>query len=146
MGRAKDGTNRGSKPGERRGGRQKGTENRNTLALREMLEAYGMGTTKDHPVLRMYKIGCGDIKQKVLNQKTGKIVEMEAPLELQGRMLDAVASFIEARRKAIEFKDGDGNTVAPVVMSFETLPTVDAGLLRVMQMYRKNQAKKKGNG
>lgn len=143
---AKDGTKRGSKPGERRGGRAKGTPNRNTLALRERLEALGMGTTKPCMEELLARIAWGDAKEEVVT-KSGGIVKVAPPLKLRAWCAGEVLSYLEPKRKAIEFKDKDGNTVDPPQMvDFATLPEVTPGLLRVMQAYQKAQAKRKGKG
>jgi len=59
---------RGAKPGERRRGRQKGTPNKRTIELRELLESMGMGPNDD-PVLFMARVSKGEVEGATLEQR-----------------------------------------------------------------------------
>mgnify|MGYP003345183770 CR=1 FL=1 len=78
---------RGSKPGERRGGRQKGTPNRRTLEIEERLVAVGC-----HPLEAMARLAMD---------------ESNSP-ELRGKLLAELAGFIAPKRRAVEHTGADG--------------------------------------
>ena len=71
----------GSKPGERRGGRQKGTPNKKTLDVANCLQA----------------LGCDPIKGMALIAMD----EGNTP-ELRGKMFSELAQYIAPKRKAVE--------------------------------------------
>lgn len=72
---------RGAKPGERRGGRQKGTPNIRTLEIAERLSALGCDPIE----------GMARIAQDENN-----------PPDLRGRMYAELAQYIAPKRKSIE--------------------------------------------
>jgi len=110
---------RGSRPGERRGGRQKGTPNKKTTAIREKLDRLGLD-----PIEGMARIALGDVPCPVCKGE-GRISypgsepgfgcepchgsgrELVA-IELRARMLSELASYVEPKRKAVDH-DGDSN-------------------------------------
>jgi hypothetical protein len=71
----------GSKPGERRGGRQKGTGNKDKAELQRKLRL----------------LGCDPIEGMALIA-----VNPENPIELRAKMFAELAGYVEAKRKAIE--------------------------------------------
>ena len=73
--------NRGSRPGERRGGRQKGTPNKATADVRERLAQLGCD-----PIEGMARIA----------------MDPAAPIELRGRMCAELAGYVAPKRKAVE--------------------------------------------
>lgn len=78
---AKNSHRGGSKPGERRGGRQKGTPNKVTGEIKDQLATLGFD-----PITAMVKIA-----------KNGK-----NPVEVRARMCSELAQYIAPKRKAIE--------------------------------------------
>ena len=82
---------RGSKPGERRGGRQKGTPNRRTLEVQQRLSELDCD-----PIQGMARIA----------------MNPEASLELQGRMYAELAMYIAPKRKSVEHTGADGAPIA----------------------------------
>jgi hypothetical protein len=105
---------RGPKPGTQKktpgSGRKAGTPNRKTLELREELQALGMNTTRDDPVVFMAKVYWGDVKTQAmgafgplfLDKKKTKPLLVEASLGTKVHCAAEVASFLHAKRKAIE--------------------------------------------
>ena len=83
---------RGSKPGERRGGRQKGTPNKATVEVQQRLSELGVD-----PIEGMARIA----------------MDPEATLELRGRMFAELAAYIAPKRKAVEHTGADG---APITV------------------------------
>jgi hypothetical protein len=71
----------GSKPGERRGGRQRGVPNRRTLDVIERL-----ATLRCDPITGMARIA--------LNKKN--------PVELRAQMFAELAQYVAPKRKALE--------------------------------------------
>ncbi len=82
---------KGSAPGERRGGRQKGTPNKVTLDVAAKLAELGCD-----PFEGMAKIA----------------MDPEASLELRGRMYAELAQYIGPKRKAIEVAGPQGEPVS----------------------------------
>lgn len=78
---------RGSKPGERRGGRQAGTPNKSKQAIEEKLAA----------------LGCDPIEGMALIALDPK----NSP-ELRGKMFSELAQYVSAKRKAVEHSGPDG--------------------------------------
>ncbi len=98
---------RGSKPGERRGGRGKGTPNKRTVDLLEALKKAGL--TKDtHPIIAMYRVYMGETTMPVVTTEfvDGERVQTveNVPLEpsLRIKCMAEVAQYLEPKRKAIE--------------------------------------------
>lgn len=81
---------RGSAPGERRGGRQKGTPNKVSLDVAAILAKMDCCPFK----------GMAEIAQ-----------DPNASLELRGRMLSELAQYIGPKRKAIEVSGPEGEPV-----------------------------------
>ena len=82
---------RGSKPGERRGGRQKGTPNKRTVEVQQ----------------RLTELDCDPIQGMALIA-----MDPEATLELRGRMFAELAAYIAPKRKAVEHTGADGAPIA----------------------------------
>jgi hypothetical protein len=83
--------NRGSKPGEKRGGRQKGTPNKRTLAVTDKLAALGCD-----PIQRMAQIAMNE----------------EVEVTIRARLLTELAQYIAPKRKAVEVTGEDGGPLA----------------------------------
>lgn len=124
----------GSKPGEHRGGRQKGTPNKKTQDVQERLKAMGCD-----PIVGMARIAMGDSpcrecqtkgKQKYSIGIAGPYVDIDGgilrtcglchgtgkepiPAKLAGEMLKELAQYVAPRLKAIEHS-GELKT-APIV-------------------------------
>jgi hypothetical protein len=81
---------RGSAPGERRGGRKKGTPNKRTLEVTE----------------RLAELGCDPIE----GMARLAMNEANAP-ELRGRMFSELAGFVAPKRKAVEHTGADGGLI-----------------------------------
>ncbi|MEO8715192.1 MAG: hypothetical protein ABI369_09280 [Acetobacteraceae bacterium] len=99
---------RGSLPGERRGGRQKGTPNKATLSVMEKLTAIGCD-----PIAGMARLASD---------------ETNAP-ELRGRMYAELAGYVAPKRKAIEHTGADGGPIAT-----EETTTLDLSALTTEQL------------
>ena len=82
---------RGSKPGERRGGRQKGTPNRRTVEVQT----------------RLSELDCDPIQGMAL-------IAMDEgnPPELRGKMFAELAMYIAPKRRATELTGADGAAIA----------------------------------
>ena len=82
---------RGSKPGERRGGRQKGTPNRRTLEVQQ----------------RLAELDCDPIQGMAL-------IAMDEgnPPELRARMFAELAQYVAPRLKSVELSGADGAPIA----------------------------------
>ena len=83
---------RGSRPGERRGGRSKGTPNKRSVEIAELLEEL-----RCDPIEGMARIA--------MNKRA-------AP-ELRGRMYSELAQYLYPKRKAIERSGQDGTPLVP---------------------------------
>jgi hypothetical protein len=77
----------GSKPGERRGGRQRGAPNKRTLDVIERLAALHCD-----PITGMARIA----------------MDEKAPLEIRARMYAELAQYIAPKRKALEHSADPG--------------------------------------
>ncbi|HKF93854.1 MAG TPA: hypothetical protein VKB96_04485, partial [Gammaproteobacteria bacterium] len=81
---------RGAKVGERRGGRQKGTPNKRTIAVAEKLEA----------------LGCDPIKQ------IGQIaMDERVEVSVRVQVLKELCQYIAPKRKAMEVTGEDGGPI-----------------------------------
>lgn len=78
----------GCRPGERRGGRTKGTPNKLTMDVAERLAAAGCD-----PILGMVQIAQDE----------------KAPLELRARMYSELAQYTAPKRKAVDMSSSDGS-------------------------------------
>jgi hypothetical protein len=79
---------RGAKAGERRGGRQKGTPNKRTIAVAEKLAA----------------LGCDPIKQM------GQIaLDESVEVSLRVQVLKELCQYVAPKRKAVEVTGEDGS-------------------------------------
>jgi hypothetical protein len=81
---------RGSAPGERRGGRKKGTPNKRTAEVTE----------------RLAELGCDPIE----GMARLAMDEANAP-ELRGRMYSELAGFVAPKRRAVEHTGADGGPI-----------------------------------
>jgi hypothetical protein len=90
----------GAKPGERRGGRQRGTPNKRTLEVAERLAAL-----RCDPITGMARIA--------MNRKN--------PVELRARMFAELAQYIAPKRKALEHS-GDSGTIEALLARIGSLP------------------------
>jgi hypothetical protein len=81
---------RGAKVGERRGGRQKGTPNKRTIAVAETLAA----------------LGCDPIKQM------GKIaLDERVEVSVRVQVLKELCQYVAPKRKAVEVTGEDGSSI-----------------------------------
>ena len=81
---------RGAKTGERRGGRQKGTPNKRTIAVAEKLAA----------------LGCDPIKQM------GQIaLDESVEVSLRVQVLKELCQYVAPKRKAVEVTGEDGSPI-----------------------------------
>jgi len=80
----------GAKPGERRGGRQRGTPNKRTAAVTETLEALGCD-----PIEGMARIA----------------MDETAELGIRAQMYKELAQYVAPKRKAIEVTGEDGGPI-----------------------------------
>lgn len=81
---------RGSKPGERRGGRLKGTPNRRTLEVQQ----------------RLAELGCDPVE----GMARLALDESNTP-ELRGKMFSELAGYVVPKRRAIEHTGADGGPI-----------------------------------
>lgn len=93
---------RGSKPGERRGGRQKGTKNKKTQAVIDKLDDMGVDPIK----------GMADIANQAM---------AEGDMQLAGQMYRELAQYVAPKRKAVEISGDDGGPIQ-TSSSFEFIP------------------------
>ncbi|MBA2490746.1 MAG: hypothetical protein H0V34_03215 [Gammaproteobacteria bacterium] len=80
----------GAKPGERRGGRQKGTRNKRTLAVIDRLDVMGCD-----PIAGMARIA----------------MDETAELAIRAQMFKELAQYVAPKRKAIEVTGEDGGPI-----------------------------------
>ena len=92
---------RGSKPGEHRGGRKKGTKNRATLDVEAKLR--GMGCD---PILGMARIA------NAVDERGNSI---DVSVDLRARMFAELAQYVAPKRKATEITGAGGG---PVVVTW----------------------------
>src|SRR5680860_744823 len=81
---------RGASPGERRGGRQKGTPNKRTAAVTETLKALGCD-----PIEGMARIA----------------MDEKVEIAVLARMYQELAQYVAPKRKAIEITGEDGDAI-----------------------------------
>ena len=84
--------------GKKTGGRSKGTPNRRTREITELLDALDC-----EPVAGMAAIA----------------MDERNPVELRGRMYAELANYVHAKKRATEIKADDGNRVTFVFQPFE---------------------------
>jgi hypothetical protein len=95
---------RGAKAGERRGGRQKGTPNKRTIAAAEKLEA----------------LGCDPIKQ------LGQIaLDESVEVSLRVQVLKELCQYVAPKRKAMEVTGEDGGPVKTEMTVSEWLDSIN---------------------
>lgn len=111
----------GSKPGERRGGRKKGTINRNTAKARDIIEAENYGAIKE--LIRVARLAEKEYERA--EEIYDAIQKKRATLQMipltNDKVLDClkvmqksaadIAPYIHPRLKAISFQDGEGNDI-----------------------------------
>jgi hypothetical protein len=102
----------GSKPGERRGGRSKGTPNKRTIAVAEKLEELGYD-----PIEGMARITVDEkLKMSIRAQMHKELAQYVASkrkaIEVRG---EAGQSFIDALREANSRRDISGPDVSAIV-------------------------------
>lgn len=83
---------RGSKPGERRGGRKKGVPNKKTQDVAEKIQ----------------KLGCDPIEGMI---NVANLALQEKDLALAGNMYKELAQYIAPKRKAVEITGDDGGPI-----------------------------------
>ncbi len=83
-------SNRGAKPGERRGGRAKGTPNRATKDILERMEALGCD-----PLEIMARIA----------------IDINEDINLRFNAAKELAQYIAPKRRSVEMSDGEGGPV-----------------------------------
>jgi hypothetical protein len=98
----------GSKPGERRGGRKRGSPNRRTLDVIEKLAA----------------LDCDPIEGMALIA-----MDKKSPVELRGRMFAELAQYIAPKRKAVEHS-ADGATLEALLLKLDAEHVDGAATLR----------------
>jgi hypothetical protein len=98
---------RGARPGERRGGRAKGTPNKDTRSVMERLQALGHDPITGMAMIAMGMGGCRNCRNT--GKKDGVTCEVcggtkHEPLDpaLRGRMDAELAQYVYPKRKAIE--------------------------------------------
>ena len=96
----------GCAPGEKRGGRQKGTPNKATADV----------------VARLAELGCDPIEGMALIA-----LDPTNPPELRGKMFAELAGYVAPKRKAIEHSAEPGTVMAPVVVTFVRADKPDYG-------------------
>ena len=92
----------GAKPGERRGGRAKGTKNRATRDVEAKLRA----------------LGCDPIKGMALIA-----LDPDAGIELRARMFSELALYVAPKRKAVEHSGPDGGAITVQIVKYADNPT-----------------------
>lgn len=94
-------SNRGSKPGERRGGRKKGTPNKATQAVQEKLQAMDCDPIE----------GMAEIAQEAMKEQN---------YMLAGQMFKELAKYYAPTMKSIEFKgEMDTKNVSNIMVDIE---------------------------
>jgi hypothetical protein len=99
---------RGANLGERRGGRQKGTPNKRTLAVADKLE----------------KLGCDPIKGMATIA-----MDENQPMQLRASMYRELAQYIAPKRKAVEVTGDEGGPVKTELTFREWLDSINGKTL-----------------
>ena len=100
----------GAKPGERRGGRVKGSKNKRTIDVEQTLKRIGCNPIEGMALIAMGLEDCGPQKGKAA---TG------VSRELRAKMLAELAQYAAPKLKANEHSGPDGG---PVTASWLALP------------------------
>lgn len=86
--------------GQKFGGREKGTPNKSSRTLILQMQEYGMGDTKDHPVLWMYKVALGDLAvERVIDNV---VIPDGVTPELRVQCMKEVAKYVSPQLKAVD--------------------------------------------
>jgi hypothetical protein len=110
---------RGSKPGERRGGRKPGTPNKRTEEFRAWLDGKAVDLREV-----LYDVAVGTAEREAVTLHEGIPVTYTVTPSV-GESVQAakeLLSYAYPKRKAIEFKDGEGNDWLPALLDYRTLP------------------------
>ena len=133
----------GSKPGERRGGRKKGTPNKETRTLQEKLDSLGCDPIEGMALIASGKVPCGvchgegktrykvpgtnKVGERLCESCYGTLLEHISP-DLRGRMYAEIAQYLLPKRKALEVTGADGGplqvTLAEVIRARRQLRKV----------------------
>ena len=90
----------GSKPGERRGGRKKGTPNKKTLDVAK----------------RLKELNCDPLEGMV---RVAQMAMEEKDLSVAGRMYSELAQYVAPKRKAVEMDMGIDEGVKEIKITYE---------------------------
>lgn len=120
---------RGAKPGERRGGRSKGTPNKATATVQDTLSRLGVDPFEGMALIASGQIPCGAChgkgKTKVkasdgtffdrtCESCYGSLLEKVSP-ETRAKMYAELGQYVAPKRKAIELTGGAGGPVVTAV-------------------------------
>jgi hypothetical protein len=140
----------GAKPGQRFGGRQKGTPNRKTEEIAEKLARLKCDPLEGMAMIALNKVPCGLCRgagktkyklpgDETIHERTCERCygsRMEAcSLELRAKMYSDLAQYVHPRRKAIELSTPS-----------EPLELSIAAILRSRRLKRDEQAKASADG
>ena len=115
---------RGSRPGERRGGRQKGTPNKKTAAIAEKLERLGCDPIEGMAMIALGDVPCAACKGEGSVRWSGSDAAYRCdacngggrdavPIELRAKMYVELAGYVASKRKAV---DHDGASTDQLVV------------------------------
>src|SRR5690349_18425261 len=101
---------RGSKPGERRGGRKKGTPNRSTVAIHEKLDRLGLDPIEGMALIAMGRVPCQPCRgegrlsypgseRSFGCEACGGTGREPVSVELRARMYSELAQYVAPKRK-----------------------------------------------
>ena len=117
------------------GGRQKGTPNKRTLELMDVLEAAGYKGGDDDPVVGLWKVASGQITMPVVVTaitEDGLTMTVEdVPLEpaLRVKCMAEFAQYLYPKRKAVEVSGTDGGPVQVYFLNLAELEASGVGVV-----------------
>jgi len=111
---------KGSAPGERRGGRKKGTPNARTIYLGRLRES---GVDPFDLALQIATGEAFDI-QKIGTDDNGKPIAVKVPLPwaVRQKSIHELMAYLEPKRKAIEVTGPEGGPVPVNLIPYDSLP------------------------
>lgn len=108
---------RGSKPGERRGGRQKGARNKKTIINKKRLERLQKMGFDPFEIAR--QIAMGEVQDTIVLPAKGKdgkpqAVKVDIPWKLRLDAAKELMNYMEPKRRAIEVTGADGEDLRTI--------------------------------
>ena len=116
------------------GGRRAGTPNKRAVELRAALEAAGMGSVHDHPVLWMFKVYTGQVLFPAVvtegrgKDKTTAVIEIPASAEVRKGCAAEVAAYLEPKRRPVDAQGDDSDKLVIKMLNLAELEPSGIGV------------------